>query len=115
MYVLFDLDGSRVPLQFRAMLTFDRSFEHLGDSVLGLVVTDLLRDTFPYLRVGPTAVFGRASSSRRAHRRPGHRKFDRRSSGIPIWRPCKAVPRPLTVQILHFVPVDLSAIAFRIS
>jgi len=29
--------------------------EHLGDSVLGLVVTDLLRDTFPYLRVGPNA------------------------------------------------------------
>ncbi|KAF9782751.1 ribonuclease III [Thelephora terrestris] len=29
--------------------------EHLGDSVLGLVVTELLRDTFPYLRVGPNA------------------------------------------------------------
>ena len=57
MCVPFDLDGSRGPLQFRAMLTFDRSFEHLGDSVLGLVVTDLLRDTFPYLRVGPTTVF----------------------------------------------------------
>lgn len=29
--------------------------EHLGDSVLGLVVTELLRDKFPYLRVGPNA------------------------------------------------------------
>jgi len=29
--------------------------EHLGDSVLGLVVTDLLRDSFPNLRVGASA------------------------------------------------------------
>lgn len=96
-------------------LRFDRRFEHLGDSVLGLVVTDLLRDTFPYLRVGPITVFGRASSSRHAHRHPGHRKSDRRSSGIPISRPCKSFTHPFLVQVPHFVLVDPSVIAFRIS
>jgi ribonuclease-3 len=30
--------------------------EHLGDSVLGLIVTDLLRELYPYLRVGAFAV-----------------------------------------------------------
>jgi len=29
--------------------------EHLGDSVLGLIVTDLLRELYPYLRVGAFA------------------------------------------------------------
>ena len=49
----------------RLALTSDYRLEHRGDSVLGLVVTDLLRDTFPYLRVGPSAVLTHALSSRR--------------------------------------------------
>ncbi len=34
--------------------------EHLGDTVLSLVVTGLLRDVFPCLRVGPSTVSGAA-------------------------------------------------------
>lgn len=30
--------------------------EHLGDTVLSLVVTGLLREVFPCLRVGPSTV-----------------------------------------------------------
>ena len=37
------------------MLTACR-FEHLGDTVLGLAVTNLLIDMFPGLRVGPSTV-----------------------------------------------------------
>lgn len=33
-----------------------RRFEHLGDTVLGLIVTDLLFDAYPNLRVGPSTV-----------------------------------------------------------
>jgi hypothetical protein len=33
-----------------------RRFEHLGDTVLGLIVTNLLFDTYPNLRVGPSTV-----------------------------------------------------------
>ena len=105
MYVSFDPGGPRGTLWFRALLTSDCSIEHLGDSVLGLVVTDLLRDTFPFLRVGPTTVFACALPSRHAHRRPGHRKFDRRSLGIPTWRPCKIVPHLLPARVPHLGPV----------
>lgn len=31
-------------------------FEHLGDTVLGLVVTSLLLEMYPNLRVGPSTV-----------------------------------------------------------
>lgn len=31
-------------------------YEHLGDTVLGLVITNLLIDMFPGLRVGPSTV-----------------------------------------------------------
>lgn len=31
-------------------------YEHLGDTVLGLVVTSLLLDMYPCLRVGPSTV-----------------------------------------------------------
>jgi ribonuclease-3 len=34
--------------------------EHVGDQVLGLIVTDLLQELFPYLRVGPSTVRRRA-------------------------------------------------------
>jgi dsRNA-specific ribonuclease len=35
---------------------FSNRYEHLGDTVLGLVVTDLLIDMYPCLRVGPSTV-----------------------------------------------------------
>lgn len=35
--------------------TFCR-YEHLGDTVLGLVVTELLLEMYPNLRVGPSTV-----------------------------------------------------------
>jgi dsRNA-specific ribonuclease len=36
-------------------MTFQR-LVNLGDQVFGLVVTDLIRETFPYLCVGPSSV-----------------------------------------------------------
>ncbi len=37
-------------------LTLTRRLEHLGDTVLSLVVTSLVRELFPCLRVGPSTV-----------------------------------------------------------
>ena len=40
-----------------------RRLEHLGDSVLNMVVTSLLQEVYPYLRVGPSTVSTMASIS----------------------------------------------------
>jgi ribonuclease III len=45
--------------------------EHLGDSVLTMVVTDLLRDVYPNVRVGPSTV------RRSLHRDLSHSASDR--------------------------------------
>jgi hypothetical protein len=37
-------------------LTISKRLEHVGDQVLGLIVTDLLQSEYPYLRVGPSTV-----------------------------------------------------------
>lgn len=34
----------------------NKRLEHVGDQVLGLIVTDLLQSEYPYLRVGPSTV-----------------------------------------------------------
>ena len=42
-------------------MIFNHRLEHLGDSVLSLVVTSLLREVYPYLRVGSSTVSPRLS------------------------------------------------------
>ena len=37
-------------------LLLPQRLEHVGDQVLGLIVTDLLQSEYPYLRVGPSTV-----------------------------------------------------------
>jgi hypothetical protein len=52
---------SHVPLSLQCVCAADdllsqQRLEHVGDQVLGLIVTDLLQSQFPYLRVGPSTV-----------------------------------------------------------
>jgi ribonuclease-3 len=56
MYVPLDPDGFVVHSSSAPGLTSDRRLEYLGDSVLGLVVAELLLTTFPNLRVGSNTV-----------------------------------------------------------
>lgn len=43
-------------------LTDRNRFEHLGDTVLGFVVTALMLEMYPGLRVGPATVGGHMSA-----------------------------------------------------
>lgn len=42
--------------RFMVNLMLALRYEHLGDSVLSMVVTELINEVYPHIRVGPSTV-----------------------------------------------------------